>query len=539
MKLYTHLLLISFLICSNTRAAGELPPPPSQAAPTNSDSTQPPKDPRLQPANIGNISANELATIEPEAFVYLKPKEIKKIPPEAFSGLTPEQLSNMIKIAVGAITVTQFEYIPTDTLGGLTSDNMGGLSTEVIGNLVLTQLNALDVNAFKQMQHKEVSKLLNHFDAEKISPSDVQELLPKKWRVNLNTGALMVPVGTELTFKSLPMTSSKKLKLPKVPNLNAGFGVGGGGTPLIDDTVNSLNTSLKTLNVKENFELSQNEQGILSVKGVNQFEGVKHAFMPDSNNAIQVDTDKIPLGLSTGAGGFSLVTTPEGLQYRVIPAPQDPSSLSESLGGGEVVVGEQGDVMMKLSPNAQSDNTVQVVIMESLVESAIDDSCVEVNTGIVSCDGVRKVVYSDGSAQAFHPTFLSPDIFIETALKIDGIKRIIYKTDGSFYVFFQGNSFLVRPNYDVKIETRESDETITASITSNNKGGLTFTVPIINDDETTLRNGSEDEDSGSQQYMVSDSDVEEEDEETCVEYDDGEVVCEYDDAEEYDDSEDY
>ncbi len=528
MKLYIHLLFIGLLICSNTRAADPLSPPPSQPAPTDSDPTKPPpppKDPKLEAGNIGKMSPNELGAIEPEAFVHVKPAEIKKMPPDAFTAFTPEQLSNMIKIAVGAITVTQFEYIPTDTLGGLTSENMGGLSTEVIGNLVLTQLNALDVNAFKQMQHKDVSKLLNHFDAEKISPSDVQELLPNKWRVNLKTGALIVPVGTELTLKRLPTTSSAKLKLPTVANMNVGFGVGGGGTPLIDGTLDSLNTSLKTLNVKENFELSQNQQGIFSVKGVKRFKGIKHAFMPDPNNAVQVDTDKVPLGLSTGASGFSLITTPEGLQYRVIPAPHEPSSLSESLGGGEIVIGEQGDVMMKLSPNTQSDNTVQVVIMDSSVESAIDESCVELNTGIVSCDGVRKVVYSDGSAQAFKPTLLSPDVFSETALKLDGLQRVIYKADGTFYVFFQGNSFLVRPNYDVKTETIDSDETIAASITSNDKGGLRYTIAIDDDETETTRRG------GARQVMIFDPFIEEADEELCVELDDGEVFCEFDNVE--------
>jgi hypothetical protein len=408
---------------------------------------------------------------------------------------------------------------------------MGGLSTEVIANLVPTQLNALDSIEFQKMPGKDVSKLLTNFDAEKVSPSDVKELLPENWQVDINTGALTPPVGTGLTLQSLPTTSSAKVELPTVPNLNMGFGVGGGGTSLIDGTLNSLNTTFKTANVKKNFEISQNEQGILSVEGVKRFKGIKHTFIPDPNNAIQVDTDKIPVGLSTGAGGFSLVTTPDGLQYRVIPAPQDPSGLSESLGGGEVVVGEQGDLLMKLYPNAQNGNTLQVVIMDSLVESAIDESCVEINTGIVSCDGVRKIVYSDGSAQAFNPTLLSPDVFSETALKIDGIQRVIYKTDGSFYVFFQGNSFLVRPNYDVKTETIESDDTIAASVTLDNKGGLTYTIPIDDDETETTRRG------GARQVMIFDPFIEEADEELCVEWDDGEVICEFDNAEEHDTSE--
>jgi hypothetical protein len=289
---------------------------------------------------------------------------------------------------------------------------------------------------------------------------------------------------------------------------------------LIDGTLDSLETSIKTVNVKENFELSQNKQGILSVEGVKQFKGMKHTFIPDTNNVIQVDTNKIPVGLSTDAGGFPLTTTPGGLQYRAIPAPHDPSGLSESLGGGKkVVVGEQGDVLMELSPNTQSDNTMQVVLMESLVESAIDNACVKINTGIVSCDGVRQVIYSDGSTQAFNPTVLSPDVFIEEALKIDGVKRVIFNLDGTFYAFYQGRSFLVRPNFDVKTETIKSDETIAASITLDYKGGLTYTIPI-DDDETTRR--------GARQVMIFDPFIEPAPENICVEFDDGKVICEFD-----------
>ncbi len=57
-----------------------------------------------------------------------------------------------------------------------------------------------------------------------------------------------------------------------------------------------------------------------------------------------VNTDKIPIGLSTGAGGFYTITTPEGLQFRVIPAPKDPIALSETLGGSDVVIGKRGEI---------------------------------------------------------------------------------------------------------------------------------------------------------------------------------------------------
>jgi len=76
--------------------------------------------------------------------------------------------------------------------------------------------------------------------------------------------------------------SSGAFSLPQIPNLKAGFGVGGGGTPLMKNTERSLEEDLS------NFVLSQDENGILRVEGTGESAGVLYTFIPDADNAIQV-----------------------------------------------------------------------------------------------------------------------------------------------------------------------------------------------------------------------------------------------------------
>jgi hypothetical protein len=135
-----------------------------------------------------------------------------------------------------------------------------------------------------------------------------------------------------------------------------------------------------------------------------------------------------------------------------------------------------------------------------------------------------RVVYPDGTAQTVLPTVLSPDIFIQEAMKFEGMERIIFNADGTFYTFYQGNSLLVRTNFDVKTETIE-DETIAASITPNDKGVLTYSIPI--NEPTQTRRG------GARQILIFDMFIEPAPEDLCVELDTGETFCEFDNAAEH------
>ena len=77
-------------------------------------------------------------------------------------------------------------------------------------------------------------------DANKITPQDAEKLLPKTWELDLKTGALTLPVGTKATLQSLPLQLLSHVTLATVSNLGAGFGIGGGGTPLIEKAQRSL-----------------------------------------------------------------------------------------------------------------------------------------------------------------------------------------------------------------------------------------------------------------------------------------------------------
>jgi hypothetical protein len=298
-----------------------------------------------------------------------------------------------------------------------------------------------------------------------------------------------------------------------------------------------------------NFVLSQDENGILRVTD-QEDKDILYTFIPDADNAIQVDTDKIPIGLSTGAGGFYTITTPEGLQFRVIPAPKDPIALSETLGGSDVVIGKRGDVMVEWPVKTRRGGARRVLIFDPFVEPAPEDICVELENGETICefdnapehvqpglhlptDNKRsarageqaKVVYPDGTAQTVRSTVLSPDTFIQEGMKFNGVKRVLFKANGSFYAFYQGKHLWVRPNFDVKTETVEDDGTIAPRIEANGKSGVTYTIQI---DEPTQTHHH-----GARKILIFDLFIEPAPEELCVELETGETFCEFDNAAEH------
>ena len=446
----------------------------------------------LEPEDIAQLDANTLADLEPAVFSTLTAEEMAQIPPAAFAVLEAAQMAEVKKSTLEGMTTEQFEQLPVDTLGGLTSENMGGLPTAVLNQLMPKHLNALDIKEFQAMSSEDISKLFINLDANKITPQDVEKLVPKTWELDLKTGALTLPFGTKATLQNLPLQLPSHVTLPTVSNLGAGFGIGGGGAPLIEETQRSL--AGENL---ENFVLSQDENGILRVEGTGEAKGVLYTFIPDAENAIIVDTDKMPIGLSVGAGGFYRITIPNGLQFKVFPAPKDPVALSQSLGGGEVIIGKRGDVMVELSNKTRRRGARQVVIMDPFIEPTPDELlCREIIPGVVICDfdvmspskrslrdksdtsKIYKVVYPDNTAQTVRPTLLSPDVFIEEALKFKGVQQIVYNANGTFHVLYRGKIYTIVPNFNITSREATTDEKIDPSIVLNDNGTLTYTIAI-------------------------------------------------------------
>jgi hypothetical protein len=404
--------------------------------------------------------------LEPAAFGVLEPEQVEKIPPEAFQGISAEQIAFMSEEAIAAVTVEQFEQLPAESISGLTIENMGGVNTDIIERFSLEHIAAINAKAFQQLDSEQMSRFLDNFIDNNITVPDIEFLLPPDWIINPITEAFTAPVDSKLTLRYLQQSRddwhhvSGLVFLPNIINFNTGFGLGGSGLSLFGGT-------RQTLEIEELSEylLSQDEEtGVLEVLGTGKYEGLLYTFIPDADSVLQVDGDQVPVGLSIGRGGFFTITMPDDVQYRVLPTPKDPVALSEVLGGGQVIIGIQGEVLMDMpeTDTRKRGKPRQVGMFSPLVEPAPDDACVEIAPGELACDfepGVdlpgltrqrqeAKVVYPDGTSQTFMPTVLSPEIFTEIGFEFDGVEDIIFNADGTFYVLYQGDYYQILPAFE-------------------------------------------------------------------------------------------
>jgi hypothetical protein len=488
----------------------------------------------LPTEEIAELDAERITELEPEVFGTIDAETLETIPAEAFAAVGQEQAAALEKESVAGITTEQFEKMPLEALGGLTSENMGGLPTDIVAKLTKEHLTALDKDEFQEMPSKDVSKLFTNLNSANVSPQNVEELLPPGWELNPRTGALDAPVGAELSFQNLPASDelSSQVKLPTTANLNSGLGIDGSGPTLLEGSTRSLEEA----NLAD-FVLSQGENGILLVEGTDDSAGTNYSFIPDVENATQVDTGKTPIGLAVGNGGFYTVTTPEGEQYKVVPAPKDPVALSEAIGGGEVILGKRGDVMLELATPTRRGGTRQVLIFDPFIEPGIDDSCVEIVLGEFDCDEfddlrsgkrglrqriqTRKIKYPDGTAQTIRPTVLSPDVFIEEGSEFEGVENVVYNANGTFYVAFEGKSYLVIPNFEVGSEEVPEGKSVEPSININ-EGQLRYTIPIETSKDENRRRGK------TREVLIFDPFIEPAPDDMCMEPVPGEIVCDFD-----------
>ncbi|MDM8565042.1 choice-of-anchor Q domain-containing protein [Candidatus Halobeggiatoa sp. HSG11] len=439
-----------------------------------------PEDFGIDAEDIANLDAEQFSKLELEALTTFDPEDIADIPPEALTEMGPEQMA--VIEGLEGLTEEQFAEIPVEALEGLTKENMSDFSPEVLGEFTPEHVNTLNVKVFQRMPSRNVSKLFVNFNIDTIKPKNIVKLLPEGWDLNLETGELTAPMGAKITPKSLSTSEN----MPTLPDMNSGFGIGGAGTPLLESSTESLEKE----NLTE-FVLSQEDSGILNVEGIGDSEGKQYAFIPDADDVIQVDTDKTPIGLSVGAGGFYTITTPEGQQYKVVPAPKNPIALAETT-DSEVTVGKRGDVMMKSSNRTRSTDVYEIAMFDPFVEDFADNLCIEISPGNLECDGnqrrrssrakTRKIQYSDGTAQTIRPTVLSPDVFIEEALKFEGVEQVVYKADGTFAILYQGKPYFVVPDFAVKNE--RISEAVEPSIVPNDDGSIKYSIAIESETNT-------------------------------------------------------
>jgi hypothetical protein len=503
---------------------------------------------------MGELSGEQLAEIKPEAVAGMEQEQLAAISPETMSTMSSEQMGELPKETLGGLSTQQLAQLPTQALSGLKSDNMGGLSTDVLNDFTPEHLSALDAGEFTQMSSEEVSKLFTNFDANKISIQNAAQLVPPGWQIDTQSGEITAPEGAKLTPRTFPASDGvpAAVQLPSMADIEQGMGLGGQGTSVKENMTRSLENEDLT-----DFVLSQNEQtGILLVEGTGDSEGINYSFIPDVDNVIQVDGDKIPIGLSVTEGGFYTITTPDEKQYKVVPAPQNPIALSEVLDGGEVVIGKRGEVMMDIpdSDTRKRGKPRQVAMFDPFIEPAPDDLCVEIAPGDIVCDfenappsqqpGIHleantraayknqqqaKVVFPDGTAQLITPTLLSPDVFAELGFEFEGVEDIVFNANGIFYVSYQGQPYFIIPKFEVVIEEVTEEEIADekdeqpgdSSIVVNNDGTLTYTVVIDVDERNTRKRGQP------RQVMQFQPEIQVAPDDLCVEIAPGDIVCDF------------
>jgi hypothetical protein len=501
----------------------------------------------IPPEAFSQLTAEQLAALSPEAISALSSEQLQNIPPEAFSGLQATQMATLPGNTLASMTPAQFANVPPASLSGLTAQNMGSLSPAVLNQFTPEHLAALNPQAFQQLPGDQVGKLFNNLDADKVSTTEVQHLVPPEWILNPTTGTLTPPVGTLLSLRELPPPSnlSQPVNVPTLLDLKTGFGVGGKSDTTIEE---SLKKTLDQVDLSQ-FLLSQDEQGILQIKGTGKFAGVNFSFIPDPGEAVKVDNGT-PVGLKVIDGGFYEMTTPDAHQFKIIPSPKDPTGLSKVLGDTPVILGKRGDVFLTVpSKNRQGGGAREVAIFDPLIEPAAAGVCEEI-AGKQVCDfgnapadqqpginnagakyGTRatkddlpskRVVYADGTSQVVHPTVLSPDVFAAQGSSYEGVDNVKFQATGRFKFTYQGKPYVVKPSFGVKSRALDPGEEIKPSIAVKEGGTVSYTITVDIPGSGVTRGRRES--SGAREVEVSDSTVEADSEATCEEIN-GKQVC--------------
>jgi hypothetical protein len=408
---------------------------------------------------------------------------IQKRPPQEFAEVKPDQVARLPKKSVEQISTEQFEQMPVESVSGFTAENLGGLSTDVIEDFNPEHVAALDVEQFQQLPSEEVSEFLTHLSEQDIAAADAEGLIPPGWDFDREQGTLKAPPGSKVKLKTKAQSAGlpPRVKLPSVPAFDKSFGVSGkGSTSILDDVIEGLKDD-----DLGNLIPSQNDFGIIEVEDQNELAEIKKfAFMPNANDIMQVDVD-VPTGLDFDDTGFFNLTTPGDLKMSFTPVPKDPSVLSsELLNGGEVQLGDNGDVLMEI-PDQPTESALKFGIFDASIESAPEGLEPGVHWTDNPNDGDNWAIYSDGTAQKWKPTVYSPDIFIELAQQIEGVESITYNADGTFTVVYLGQTLTLTPRADAQTKTLATTETVDSNIAINEDNTLTYTVQVDRQTTTT------------------------------------------------------
>ncbi|MEM7016654.1 MAG: Calx-beta domain-containing protein [Pseudomonadota bacterium] len=441
----------------------------------------------LDPMVIDDFSPNTLSSLRPEVFETLTPLTLVMLPPTSLQGLDATQLDALPPSSIRVLTPEQFSNIPPTALGGMDDEQVAALEPVVVNIFTPEMVAGLPDNLFEQAPPQTTGGFMVNLDPMQIVPADVEPLLPADWNIDPMTGEFDVPPGTPVTLKTLeiPANVPDNLELPEVPDLNSCFSLGGECDEPVLKTMNNL---LEDLNGNVMFE--QNEFGVLNVVGDDQGEPVNMRFTADIDKLLQTGDPEGGVGevMLTENNQYIIITN-EGKEVPLLPAPQDPVELSNSLGSNtQVSLGQLGDVIIR-----QEEGEPLVVLFSFEVIPAPPGFAPGLHLFSPSQRNNRQalglVVFSNGTAQEIFPYIPDPDAFAQTALALSpAIKEVKFDLfDGTALVSLDGQATVsLIPQATTVLRQITPGEFVLPSIMLNPDLTLDYRVVDNNEELLTL-----------------------------------------------------
>ncbi|MEM7020697.1 MAG: hypothetical protein AAF512_25560, partial [Pseudomonadota bacterium] len=377
------------------------------------------------------ISEDDLETLDDAAvaalaeglFAALTPAQLAKLPPESACGLSSAQLAQLSGASAAGFSPDQFRCIPDNALAGFHRDHFGMLPVDAIATLNSARLAMIDADEFQQSDARDVARWLLHLESDDIRPDNVRNLLPPDWDIDMDSGELKPPPGTNLSLRPVPPPPNRPPNLKLLndrPDLNKTFGLGGtGGTTVLE----GLNQGLTMANLPD-FRFMQDDEGFISVVGSGAAEGIRFAFVPDIRRIMQ-DEGNNPAGVIVNEENQFVVITPQGLRIPLIPAPRDPDQLAtlaiDAFGENTTVsIAEAGDVTIAL--DAETRRTLlfapEVIPASVISEMGLSPGFNFTNPTARNGQSLGVVVFADGTGQTMYPYIPAPDTFETTLLAL-------------------------------------------------------------------------------------------------------------------------
>ena len=416
------------------------------------------------PTALTGVTGTQIGALDPASFGAIGSDQLGSIPLDAIGNVASDQIQQLDREAVGGLTPDQFQTLDPTALGGFDRTNLGGLDEKVIGQLDPGDINDLDATEVQNLPPEDALKLLTNVDGSMIAPSDVADLLPQGVNLNQDTGQLEVDPGTPLVFRAIdtpptdgldPSQAPDGVALPTLPDLSSNLSVGGGatGASVLDGLDNALDAA-----DAGTFSFTQTDNGILNVVTDAAPDSPVASFIPDSDNMVQAPEGASP-GISQDDRGAFVLTTDQGYQIPLLPAPVNPDGIADLLPDSDISVDKDGATTIS-NPEGDGSNPI-VGVFDPMVQTS--DQAPGVYRSGSGADEQIQVVYSDGTAQTMKPSISSADEFTQAASEIPGVSNVEINTDGSININYQGSDFTLIPLFDVEAGT--ADGTMAPSLT--------------------------------------------------------------------------